>query len=113
MLHTSPGVAPGRPCRLKSRFEIDGPRLTVSYHGIDPSGFFLLLWLIGWTASCIWLTGSALREPTAALLAILFWAAWVFIDRRNVESLSIGDLTEGEARWMADVVLRHCHWWGR
>lgn len=77
MPHTSPGVAPGQPCRLKSRFEIDGPRLTVSYHGIDPTGFFLLLWLIGWTVGCIGLTGSALRQPSAALLAIPFWAAWV------------------------------------
>ncbi len=36
-----------------------------------------------------------------------------FIDGRNVEAFSMEELTEGEARWMADVVLRECRWWLR
>lgn len=37
----------------------------------------------------------------------------VFIDRQNAESFSIEGLSEGEARWMADVILRQCDRWFR
>jgi hypothetical protein len=37
----------------------------------------------------------------------------VFIDQDDREQFTMDGLTQGEARWMADVILRECHRWFR
>lgn len=37
----------------------------------------------------------------------------VFIDRQDVQRFTVDGLTPGEARWMADVILREARRWFR
>jgi hypothetical protein len=44
-------------------------------------GFFMLLWLTGWTVGCVALGNMVLKDPKliSILFAIPFWASWVFV----------------------------------
>ena len=44
-------------------------------------GFFMLLWLTGWTVGCVALAGMVINDPKIFhfLFAIPFWASWVFV----------------------------------
>lgn len=74
---------PTRPSRLGVRYERFGDAVEVSRRsgGGAAGGCFLVLWLIGWTIGCVFLTVQAIREPK--LFHILFgipsWASWLFV----------------------------------
>lgn len=71
-----------RPQKLVSTLEDDGEALLWSCRaGRGVPGFFLLLWLIPWTAGCVMLGREAFvkREWFMLLFALPFWASWVFV----------------------------------
>lgn len=74
-------TAPARPDRLKIHFVETGDRLAFTYcHRPWSVATFLIVWLVFWTVTCIFLTRQVVQEPSREhlLLAIPFWSSWLF-----------------------------------
>lgn len=74
---TSPPVP--KPHRTSVRLVDEGQRLTLSRRtGNLATGGFLLLWLTGWTAGCVFLVAHVIAEPSLflVLFATPFVVAW-------------------------------------
>lgn len=76
---TSPPI---RPRKLSVQWERLGDHAELVNRRRDwATGFFLSLWLTGWTVGCVFLVGLVLMEPSifTLLFAIPFWASWFFV----------------------------------
>jgi hypothetical protein len=185
---------PAKPRRLRVVFERSSDRLGLRCRSrAKGAGFFMLIWLIGWTVGCVFLAGLVYQHPKmftflfaipfevigllilggflAALLEPVHRTVWTFsrrgidcrhtwlgigphrtreptsldrvelrrsvkggqqgsprtavldgeerlyglslIDQSNAELCSIKGLTEGEGRWMGDIILRERTIWFR
>jgi hypothetical protein len=70
-----------KPRKLTVEFDRSAGCLRLQYRRRDWGvGFFMILWLIGWTVGCIWLAWEAINQPQLFhfLFAIPFWASWIF-----------------------------------
>ena len=81
ILETDDDCGPARPAKLSVDFydEPDGIALHMKRGG--GPGLFLLLWLIGWTVGCVFLTHQVIHEPSIGMFAfaIPFWASWLAV----------------------------------
>ncbi len=74
-------AAPARPRRLRSGFVQSGDEIVLDYRtGALTAGFFMLLWLSGWSVGCVFLLREVLNKPQLfmVLFSIPFFAAWIF-----------------------------------
>ena len=94
---------PVEPRRRKVALERSGDLLELRCRSPQSArGCFLVLWLVGWTVGCVFLAGAVLKERQLFML-----------DKDNREFCSVKGMTLGEARWMADAVLRErAAWFG-
>jgi hypothetical protein len=73
---------PPKPTKLRVTFAREADRIHLRYRrGGRVFGVFVLLWLAGWTAGCIWLLFLVLGHAHSliVLFAIPFWSSWVFV----------------------------------
>jgi hypothetical protein len=99
--------------RTRWSFAYGGAEKQTTWFGIGPSRSYPVDWLdrielrIGSQGRFTFRSTDDSDNP-APLAHCL-----VFIDRENQERFTIDGLTQGEARWIADIILRECQRWFR
>jgi len=81
MLPADQDQPPIKPARLRVRMEETGAGLSLSYRQRQwGSGLFLIFWLCGWTAGCVFLAVMVWKNPEPILFVFVvpFWASWFF-----------------------------------
>ena len=74
-------VGPRRPETMVAQGYITDEAILVTIPRERTQSTFMFLWLIGWTAGCLWLLFGLINEPQWGLfcMAIPFWASWFFV----------------------------------
>ncbi|MGD9720823.1 MAG: hypothetical protein AB7O59_14125 [Pirellulales bacterium] len=75
-------LAPVMPAKLRATYSVSPERMHVCYRprswGVT---LFLIVWLTGWTAGCVFLAFEAIKnpQPFTFLFAVPFWSSWLFV----------------------------------